>query len=153
MRPEIFNAFIVAAGEVLVSEANLQIRCGPLTLKHDAYVTNDVSVLISLVGKVSGLAIISLSFDTAKALTSRILGQEITDFNELAQSGIGELGNVVVGLASAKMEALGYRTEISVPTLIVGKGSHISTLGIQRLIVPLETQLGMIRLDLALREG
>ncbi|NJN93728.1 MAG: chemotaxis protein CheX [Anaerolineales bacterium] len=151
MRTDIFNAFIVAAGEVLVSEANLQITRGPLTLERDAYVTKDVSVLISLVGDVWGIAVISLSFETAKAITARILDQEMTDFNELAQSGIGELGNVVVGRASTRLAEQGYRTDISVPTLIVGKGSRISTLGIDRLIVPLETELGIIRLDLALK--
>lgn len=151
MRTDIFNAFIVAAGEVLVSEANLQINRGPLTLERDAYVTNDVSVLISLVGDVWGIAVISLGFDTAKAITSRILDQEMNEFSELAQSGVGELGNVVVGRASTKLAEQGYRTDISVPTLIVGKGSRISTLGIDRLIVPLETELGIIRLDLALR--
>ncbi|MFN8455264.1 MAG: hypothetical protein U0401_11465, partial [Anaerolineae bacterium] len=40
---------------------------------------------------------------------------------------------------------------ISVPTLIVGKGSRISTLGIDRVVVPLETELGTLRVNLALR--
>ncbi|MEW5959937.1 MAG: chemotaxis protein CheX, partial [Chloroflexota bacterium] len=132
MRTELFNAFVVAAGQVLDSELGVKISRGPLNLQRDAYVTDDITVLISLVGDVWGVAIISLSFDTAKGFISRMLGQEITDFNELAQSGIGELGNVIAGGASTKLAELGYSTQISVPTLIVGKGSHISTLDINR---------------------
>ena len=153
MRTELFNAFVVAAGQVLDTELGVKIKRGPLKLQRDAYITDDVTVLISLVGNVWGVAIISLSFDTAKGFISHMLGQEIDDFNELAQSGIGELGNVITGGASTKLSELGFDSQISVPTLIVGKGSRISTLDINRLIVPLETELGTLRLDLALREN
>lgn len=152
MRTEILNSFIVAMGDVLVSEANVQIKRGSLSLERGSCTSNEVSVLISLVGDVWGVAIISLSFDVAKAITSRILGQEFPEFNELVQSGIGELGNVIVGHACTKLAGLGYSIDISVPTLIVGKGSHISTLGIDRIVIPLETEMGLIHLNLALRE-
>jgi chemotaxis protein CheX len=138
---------------VLGSELDIKITRGKLELQRDAYVTDDVTVLISLVGDVWGVAILSISFDTAKAFISKMLGQEIKEFNELAQSGIGELGNVVTGQASTRLAALGVLCQISVPTLIVGKGSKISTLDIDRLIVPLESDVGVMRLNLALREN
>lgn len=152
MQTEILNTFIIATNKVLVSEANIQAKRGPLSLERGAYTSNEVSVLISLVGDVWGIAIISLSFDIAKAITSRILGQEFHDFNELAQSGIGELGNVIMGHTCTRLAELGYTIDISIPTLIVGKGSHISTLGIDRIVIPLETEVGVIQLNLALRE-
>jgi len=153
MRTDLFNAFVVAAGEVLASEIGVEIKRGQLNLQRDAYVTDDITVLISLVGDVWGVAIISMSFETAKNFISQMLGQEMEEFNELAQSGIGELGNVVTGQASTRLSTLGFECDISVPTLIVGKGSSISTLDIDRLIVPLETKLGTLRLNLALREN
>lgn len=153
MRVEVFNVFVVAAGEVLATEADVKPIRGQLDLQRDAYVTDDVTVLLSLVGDVWGVAILSLSFDFAKAIISRMLGQDVTEFDELAQSGISELGNVIMGQATTRMAQLGLDADISVPTLIVGKGSRISTLDIDRLIVPLETELGILRLSLALRES
>lgn len=153
MRTEIFNAFIVAANTVLTSEANVQAKRGQLSLARDAYITDGVTVLFSLVGDVWGIVIISLGFETAKNITARILGQEFDEFNELAQSGVGELGNVIVGQASTKLSEFGYRTQISVPTLIVGKGARISTLDIDRIVVPLQTEIGSLYLNLALRES
>ena len=50
------------------------------------------------------------------------------------------------------MAELGLDTDISVPTLILGKGSSISTLDINRLIVPLKTELGTVKVNLALRK-
>ena len=153
MRAELFNAFVVAAGQVLSSEMGSRISRGPLSLERQSYVTDDVTVLLNLVGDVWGIAFYSLSFDTAKRFVGRILGETVQSFDEMAMSGIGELGNVITGQASTRLSEMGLRTDISVPSLIVGKGSRISTLDIDRLVVPLETDLGTFRLDLALREA
>lgn len=153
MRVELINPFIIAAGDVLNTELNVRASRGSLSLQRDAYVTNDITVLISLVGDIWGVAIISLNYDTAKAIVSHMLGEEVTEFNELAQSGIGELGNVITGQAATRLAQAGYNAEISVPTMIVGKGSRISTFDIDRLIVPLETEFGVIAITLALREA
>lgn len=152
MRVELVNAFVLAAGGVLSTELNAQPQRGTLSLQHDAYVTNDVTVLVSLVGDVSGITIYSMDFDTAKTIISVMLDQETETFDELAQSGISELGNVISGQACTNLSNIGLEADISVPTLIVGKGSKISTLGIGRLTVPLETEVGVIKLDIALKE-
>lgn len=152
MRVELINPFVVAAGEVLNQELGVFAERGSLSLHRDTYISEDITVLISLVGDIWGVAIISLSFETAKAIVSSMLGEEVTEFNELAQSGIGEMGNVITGLAATKLAQAGYKADISVPTMIVGKGSRISTFDIDRLIVPLNTEYGTVSLTLALRE-
>jgi len=80
------------------------------------------------------------------------LGQPVEELNELAQSGIGELGNVITGRASMLLAAEGFSATISVPTLIVGANVQISTLDFQRLVVPLITPYGTLEIHLALRE-
>jgi chemotaxis protein CheX len=152
MRVELVNPFVVAAGEVLNQELGVFAERGSLSLHRDTYISEDITVLISLVGDIWGVAIISLSFDTAKSIVSAMLGEEVAEFNELAQSGIGELGNVITGQAATKLAQAGYNADISVPTMIVGKGSRISTFDIDRLIVPLNTEYGVVTLTLALRE-
>jgi chemotaxis protein CheX len=153
MRTELVNPFLLAAGEVLASEAGVKVSRGPLSLERDVYETDHVTVLVSVIGEVWGMAFYGMSQDTAKGILSRMLGQEVTAFDELAQSGIGELGNVITGKATTKLAEQGYNANISVPTLIIGKGSRISTLDIGRLVIPLQTELGVVRLDLALRDN
>ena len=153
MRADLFNSFVVAAGEVLAREAGVQITRGPLALQREIHVTNDVTVIIGLVGDVSGMVLYGMSLATAKGVVSHILGEEMTDFDKLAQSGVAELGNVIAGQACIGLSELGLDVKLSVPTLLIGKGSRISTLDIERLIVPLETELGTLRIDLALRES
>lgn len=148
---KLLNPFVLAAAEVLQSELGVRATRGALRLHKEIYVTDDITVLISLLGDAWGVVMMGLSFDTAKAMVSKILGEDVPDFNELAQSGISELGNVIAGLAATKLGAAGYTTDISVPTLIVGKGSRISTFDIPRIIVPMETDYGTLTLTLAVK--
>lgn len=151
MNVELLNPFVIAAAEVLNSELGVKAKRGQLRLHTETYVTDDITVLISLVGDAWGVVMMGLSFDTSKAMVSKMLGDPVTEFNELAQSGISEMGNVIAGLATTKLGAVGYKTDISVPTLIVGKGSRISTFDITRIIVPLETEYGTLTLTLAVK--
>ena len=153
MQTDINYVFVQAVGEVLAAEANVQVNRGPHEVQHDTYVTNDITVLFSLVGDLSGVAILSLSRIAAQAIIYEISGNRLVDFDKLAHSGICELGNLIIGRARTKMAELGLDTDISVPTLIVGKGSRISTLNITRLVTPLETESGTLHLSLALRES
>lgn len=153
MKIEFLNPFISAAAEVLEKDAGTQVTRGKVALVKGLFVSDDVTVLINLVGQVQGTVLYSLAYGAAKALVSQILGQEFPEFNELAQSGIAELTNVITGLSSTNLARAGYASIISVPMLIIGKGSRISTLAGERLVVPLETQFGSFGLDLALREN
>ena len=153
MKIEFLNPFILSAAEVLQKEVGCEVTRGQVGLKKGLFVSNDVTVLISLVGQVQGTVLFHMSFDTAKGLVSAILGQPFGQFDELAQSGIAELANVITGLSSTKLSSAGYASIISVPMLIIGKGSRISTLNIDRVCIPLRTSVGEVGLDLALREN
>lgn len=153
MKIEFLNPFILSAAEVLQMEVGTQVSRGQIGLKKGLFVSNDVTVLISLVGQVQGTVLYHMSYDTAKGLVSAILGQTFAQFDELAQSGIAELANVITGLSSTRLSGAGYASIISVPMLIIGKRSRISTLNIDRICVPLLTDVGEIGLDIALREN
>jgi chemotaxis protein CheX len=82
-----------------------------------------------------------------------MMGETCADFDNLAQSGVAELGNVITGRASIKLSEAGYNCNISPPALILGKDITISTLDFSRIVVPLNTPLGEIVVHLALRDN
>ena len=83
-----------------------------------------------------------------------MLGEEFENFDDLAQSGIAELSNVITGRAIVKLSRTGYHANISPPTLLLGVGAQISTLGVPRIAVPIESDKGgALIIHLALREG
>jgi chemotaxis protein CheX len=145
--------FVEAAYDVLLAETSTELRRGELSLEKSAYLTDDITVIIALVGSVQGTVFYSMSKETGCMLASKMMGEEQKEFEALAQSGIAELGNVITGRASVLLSKSGYEVTISPPALILGRGATISTLDCPRLIVPLEGESGKVMIHLALREG
>ncbi len=153
MNIKFLNPFIEAARDVLKAEAGLTITRGTLSLQKSSLTTDELTVLIGVVGQVQGVVLYGLSVPTGLALVSKMMYQEFTELDSLAQSGIAELGNVITGRASINLADAGYVSNISPPTLIRGRGIRVSTLDFPRVIVPLESEIGEITVNLALREG
>jgi chemotaxis protein CheX len=147
------NPFIDAAAEVLKVETELVVERGNLSLEKTALTATDVTVLLTLVGKVQGVVMYGFSTPLCLDIVSRMMGQKCTEFDNLAQSGIAELGNVITGRATIKLEEAGFKSMISPPTMITGMGVKISTLDFSRIVVPLSTENGDIIIHLALRES
>jgi chemotaxis protein CheX len=153
MNVKFLNPFVDAAFEVLQVETQVKMTRGALGLEKEPYISDDVTVIISLIGQVEGNVLYSMSKITAINLAGRIMGEKMEQFTHLAQSGIAELGNVITGRASVKLSEAGYESTISPPTMLLGKGAVISTLDFARLVVPMEGDCGSLMIHLALREG
>jgi chemotaxis protein CheX len=153
MNVKFLNPFIDAAFEVLKFETHQDITRGDLGLENGSYHTDDITVILSLVGAVDGMVFYSISEKTGIALASLIMDEQYTTLNNVAQSGIAELGNVITGRASIKLSEAGYESTISPPALILGRGATLSTLDFPRLVLPLFTTIGSVTIHLALRQG
>ncbi len=152
MDAKLLNPFIQAAVEVLEAEVGATIARGEISLQKSSLTSDDVTVLINLVGDVYGVVMYGLHTDTCLKLVSKVMGQEFTELNSLAQSGMAEMGNVISGRATTKFSEAGYKSDISTPTVLHGNGVEISTLDFPRIVVPLGTQFGILTVHLALRE-
>lgn len=153
MNVKFLNPFVDAAAEVLKAEAKVNISKGTLTLQKSALTTDEVTVLINLIGQVQGVVLFGLSESLGMKLVSKMLGQDFSQFDNLAQSGVAELGNVISGRATVLLSDAGYQSTISPPTMITGKGVQISTLDFPRIVVPLTCEFGDMVIHLALRES
>ena len=152
MSVNFMNPFLKAAKTVLATEVGATVSRGEVALENSCYTPSDITVLLSIVGDVRGVVLYSMSMTMALEMVSTMLGQEVQDFDELVQSGIAEMGNVITGVAATHLAEAGYRCSISVPTLVVGRGTLLSTLDFKRLVVPLKTSFGDMSIHIALRE-
>jgi chemotaxis protein CheX len=153
MNVKFLNPFIEAVIEVLKVEVGVNGERGQLSLQKSAMTTDDITVLIHLVGQVYGVVLYGMPSKVGLKFVSQIMGQEFTELDSLAQSGVAELSNVITGRATVKFSQSGYQSNISPPMVITGKGIQVSTLDFPRLVVPLETELGTMTVHLALREN
>ncbi len=152
MKVEFINPFVKAAIDVLRAEVGSDVQRGKLRLENSTSSSHDVAVMIGLTGNAQGIVLYGMSLDTAKSIVSKMMGQEVEEFDALAQSGIAEMGNVITGLASRGLSETGFFCNITPPTLIIGQNTTIGTLDIPRIALPLEAACGIIEIHLALRE-
>jgi len=153
MHVKFLNPFASAAHDILLHEMREAVQRGDLRLENGAYQTDDVTVIISLIGAVDGNVFYGMSKESAIQFASMLMGEQFDSLNELAQSGIAELGNVITGQASMRLAEAGYESNISTPSLILGREASISTLEHPRLVVPLHTSIGSLTIHLSLREN
>jgi chemotaxis protein CheX len=153
MRVQLVNCYVAAAIDVLTKETAQAVTRGGLQLEQNPYTTQDVTAMIGVSGDLAGSLYISMSEGTALGLVSQMLGQATEEFGELAQSGIAEVANVIGGTASVALADAGHVTTITPPLLLVGAGARLSSVEIQRLVVPLATSCGVINVHVALRDA
>lgn len=153
MNVKFLNPFVEAAHDVLSAETGITPARGTVSLQQSALTADEVTVLISLVGQVQGVVLYGMSVEVGLLLVSRMMSQTFESFDNLAQSGVAELGNVITGRASVRLAEAGYVSTISPPTLIQGKEMRISTFDFSRIVVPLRCDTGEMTVHLALREN
>ncbi len=152
VRVQVVNRFVASAMEVLEKETGQGITRGGLQVQQNPYTSEEVTAVVGISGALAGSLYLSMSEETAMSIVAAMLGgQSLSHFDDLAQSGIAELANVIAGNAGVKLADEGLETTISPPLMLIGAGARLSSLEIQRLVVPLATSLGEIRVHVALR--
>ncbi len=151
MRAEFINPFLQAATEVLESELGSAPQRGAVGLQRSAYTSDDVTAVVAVTGEVAGMVMFAMNETTARAMVSRMMGQDFPEFDALAQSGIAEIGNVITGRAAVLLSEAGFPSDLAPPMLLVGRNTMISTLDVQRLVIPMDTDVGRIEIQVALK--
>src|SRR3954447_1465647 len=151
MRAEVINPFLQATNEVLESELGAPPTRGQIGLQRSAYTSDEVTAVVAVTGNVAGMVLFAMSEATARGVVSKMMGQDFDEFDALAQSGIAEVGNVITGRAAVLLADAGFPSDLAPPMLLVGRGTLISTLDVQRLVIPVETEFGRIEVQVALK--
>lgn len=152
MRATFLNPFIEAATEVLEKELGSGVEMGSPAFQVSAYTRQEVTTVIGVTGRVQGIVLYGMSQKTAKDIAAKMVGTPCLEFDGLAQSAIGEIGNIVTGRATMNLVGAGYSVRLSPPILILGSRVLVSTLDLHRLMVPMYTGCGLVEIHLALRE-
>jgi chemotaxis protein CheX len=153
MRAEFVNPFLIAATEVLESELGTEPARGAVALRKSARTTEHVTALVRVHGAIAGYVLYSMDDQTARSIVAHLQGAPCEQLDELAQSGIGELGNVITGRAATLLAEAGFSSVLAPPQLIVGEGTLISPVDERRLVIPLESVAGAIEIEVVLAEA
>ncbi len=152
MRVEYINPFVEAANNILSEVLAGEVNRGDLYLKSTSMPVMGVAALVGLAGDVEGRVLFDMSMDTALRIASRMNNEELTEFDELVKATITEVANMITGQAVTKLHDLGFKFDLTPPSLFTGEKMEVSDHEVEALIVPMLTEQGKIEVNVAIRE-
>ena len=158
MRVEYINPFVETSYRVLKEVlGGAEVKRGELSLKSVAMPVMGVAALVGLAGDVEGRVLFDMTYETALKLASKMNGETLTQFDDLVKATISELANLITAQAVTKLHELGFKFDLTPPTLFAGEKMEIAALpgsaqNVEALIVPLISECGEIELNVAIRE-
>jgi len=82
-----------------------------------------------------------------------MLGENITSINSDIKDAVGEITNMISGVARKNLEADGFYIQAAIPTIVYGKNHSITHVkGGPSLIIPFEIDEGTFVVDVCLTE-
>jgi len=154
MNVEYINPFIEASQQVFQMMTGIKPSLGKVHLKTSPYRGDSIAVIVGLTGKMRGQVIITLGNDTAKFVASTMMGgMPVEEMDEIANSAISELGNMIMGNTATILATKGIGIEITPPSLLSGEKIKISSSGMKTICVPLELgEDNKVHIDISLEE-
>jgi chemotaxis protein CheX len=80
-----------------------------------------------------------------------MMGMPVENLDEMAQSALSELSNMLTANAATNLTAMGYEVDISTPSLTVGQDFQIKISGEQYLVVVMDLGGENMELNIAVQ--
>jgi chemotaxis protein CheX len=152
MRIEYINPFVEASFDILNEILGTSVKRGQLYLKKLGESMKGVAVVIGVTGQVTGRIVFDMSEATSLKLAEKLNGEKFDDFNDMARSTIAEIANMITGRAVTKLDKEGLAFDFTPPTIISGTNLNIYESEMEALIIPLDTGMGIVEINIAFKE-
>lgn len=152
MRVEYINPFVESAFGIMKEVLQTEIDRKELYLKKTSQPVMGVAALVGLAGDVEGRVLIDMSRETALKVASTMNDEELTRMDELVMATITELANMITGKAVTRLHDLGFKFDLTPPSIFTGDNMQVSDADVEALIVPLSMAHGLVEINVAIRE-
>lgn len=116
--------FVTGARQALGQLFNDEPVMGELTTRPGELPSEcEVSVSVGFVGDLQGQLMLGMPRRVALEMAGTLLMSPIAEFDDLAQSGMAEIGNIVAGTCATVLGAEGLTLNITLPSVI--EGEHV----------------------------
>jgi chemotaxis protein CheX len=124
-----------------------------MTVNNQNAVSQGVAVIVGFTKEIRGNVVYNMSEDTAKFIASTMMmGMPVESFDEMAQSAISEMSNMLTANAATNLTALGLEVDISTPSLTVGSDFQIKISNEQYLCVVMDVSGHQVEIDIAVQQ-
>jgi chemotaxis protein CheX len=148
------NPFLQGTLEVLKKMAFVEPFPGKPYLKKNSLSQGDVSGIIGITGDMTGSLAISFSEPCICHLVGNMIGERYSEANQDVFDGVGEITNMISGVARTYFEKEGMQVFIAIPAVVYGK-SHTIThiLKSPSIVIPFNTDKGLFFIDVCIKKS
>lgn len=151
MNVEYINPFVIATVSVFDTMLSCPLTRGQLRCFERDQPEHDVSGLIGLSGKATGLVVLSIDKSIAFHASEMMLGEQYSSINADVVDMVGELANMIAGAAKARLEE--FELSVSLPSVIVGTNHVIGfPSNAKPICIPFHSPWGSMCLQVSLVE-
>lgn len=151
MDARFINPVIDAFREILPQLGFADIQRGKLSMGSNSVESLGVTVIIGMTKDLRGSVAYNMSEATAMTIASTMMGgMPVNQFDELPQSAISELVNMVTANSAIRFEQMGMQVDISPPSLVVGNDFRARLLQEKFLVIEMLADGNLIQLNLGL---
>jgi chemotaxis protein CheX len=143
------NPLLAATVDILEKTAGIDADVKKPFLKSDPEGKGAVSGIVTLKGDHTGTAAISFSEKCILQVVSKMFGEEITEISDDVKDAVGEITNMISGLATQLYEKEGLALKAALDQVLMGNGHSIPHIpDFPVLGIPITTDMGDISVEL-----
>jgi len=153
MDVQFINPFLEGTVNVLKTMAMVEPTVGKPYLKQNNVAKGDVSGIIGMTGSARGSLALSFSESCILKIVSNMLGEKYSEINDEVRDAVGEITNMISGVARKCLESQNHIITAAIPTVVSGHNhSILHVLGGPSIIIPFETADGPFFVDVCLSD-
>jgi len=152
MDVKFINPFLDGTKEVLKTMTFTDAETGKAYLKKDDIAHGEVSGIIGITGDIVGSLAVSFESNCICGIVNSMLGEQYSEPTRDVLDAVGELTNMISGVARTKMEKDGLSVFAAIPSVIIGKDHTIThILKAPSIVIPFSTPHGHFVIDICVK--
>lgn len=117
---EYINPFLAASVTVTKQIANIEAKIGKPSIKAASFSQESLLIIMGVTGEMRGQVILNFPLPTAKNIAGRMCSMTFDEMNELAESAVCELCNMILGNTATLYSLKNIAIDITPPTICRG---------------------------------
>jgi len=114
------NPFLIASTKVLKDMCGITATVGKPYVRENEYTNDKFLIMVGVTGEMAGQVIYCFPLEVALDIASRMCMMPMTELNELAQSAVCELCNMMLGNTATVFSTKAIAIDITPPTMCTG---------------------------------
>ena len=153
MDAKLVNPFVDAFTAVMPQIGFQDIKRNKISVREHAVTSKGVTVLVGFTKEIKGNVAYNMTENTARLIASTMMmGMPVDQFDDMAQSAISELSNMLTANAATNLSSLGYNVDISTPSVSVGAAVKVKVSSEAYLSVEMDVGGGhLVEIDIAVQ--